>query len=122
LKCKIKNQKRNYNIKDANNNVPFEINPFSSASRIIYNAALSLTEPPGFINSAFAKMLQPGGGPPNQYTLKINLNTRIKPVFSDNEFNFNNGVFPTAPMKLKKQDYFFKKFKTVTLLFSLPFN
>ena len=38
---------------------PGFIKPFSRASSIIYFAALSLTLPPGFINSAFPRILHP---------------------------------------------------------------
>ena len=53
---------------------PFCINLFSRAFSMIYFAALSLTLPPGFINSAFPKILHP--------------------VSSEKYFNSISGVFP----------------------------
>ena len=38
---------------------PFFMSPFCRASSKIYFAALSLTEPPGFMNSALPYILQP---------------------------------------------------------------
>ena len=58
---------------------PLAINFFSWASLIKARAALSFTDPPGFKNSAFPKLLQP--------------------VFSDAALNFINGVFPFPEIK-----------------------
>lgn len=53
--------------------------PFSSASLTIHSAALSLTDPPGFMNSALPKISQP--------------------VSSDRPLSLSSGVLPTAPQK-----------------------
>ena len=58
---------------------PGRKSPRASASKTIAFAARSLTEPPGFINSAFPKILQP--------------------VSSEALRSFISGVLPTASRK-----------------------